>query len=74
MSIFHNNPQPKGIPSLGLTTSWPHLGTIGKWHVDLCGPGYVSHHHSPTLYPPPRDEHGHIMAKELPPPYGRMPK
>lgn len=49
--------------------SWPHLGKIDKWHVDLG----EDHHHSPTLNPPPTDDGGNTLAGKLPPPFGKIP-
>ena len=64
-------------------TSWGHRSKDwgGKFHVDKIiknDQGEVidqSHGHSPTLYPPPRDENGAIKIgsrKDLPSPYGKI--
>lgn len=47
----------------------PHLGSIGKWHVDLYDADgrFISPHHSITIQ-------GQMPGdiRELPPPYGRF--
>lgn len=63
-------------------SSWGHRSNNwgGKFHVDLItrdANGKVisnDHGHSPTLYPPPRED-GAIKiksVKDLPPPYGKI--
>jgi hypothetical protein len=56
-----------------IQVSWPHLGHIDKWHVDLQKP-VEDHHHSLTLFPSPKDDGGNTLSAQLPPPYGRIPE
>jgi len=57
------------MPEEKPSPSWPHIGTIDKWHVDIG----KDHHRSPTLNPPPKDDAGNTLSKNLPPPYGPIP-